>query len=334
VRVGGAGRSVRLTVNDRPQLTDLPPARVLRVDRGIVLARAGAEVLRASLGSDLLDRIARDPMAAPCTGDWCVLRRWPDGPVTVEQVCPRRHTLVRADVKGSSRGQVLAANVDLIGVVVGLLPDPAMGRLERLLAVAWASGARPVVVLTKAEQVPDAELIASDVRAVAPGVPVVVSSAVTGLGIDALRDLVGARTIALVGASGAGKSSLVNALVGGDVLAAKEIRPDGRGRHTSVRRELVMLPSGGAVIDTPGLRGVGLLEAEEGLAAAFDDIRSLAEQCRFRDCTHQAEPGCAVVAAVEDGRLSVRRVESWRRLRSESARITQRQAERRRRSPS
>jgi ribosome biogenesis GTPase / thiamine phosphate phosphatase len=160
---------------------------------------------------------------------------------------------------------------------------------------------------------------------------VVVASTVSGAGIDVFRELIGTRTIALIGASGAGKSSLVNALVGGDVLTAREIRSDGRGRHTSVRRELVLLPGGGAVIDTPGLRGVGLLEAEDGLAAAFDDITSLAVRCRFRDCTHQAEPGCAVLAAVEDGRLSVRRVESWRKLRSESARISQRQAERRRR---
>jgi ribosome biogenesis GTPase len=249
-------------------LSSRQPARVVRVDRGLVVLLAAGRVVRATLGADLLDRIARDPTAAPCTGDWCDLCRWPDGPVTVERVRPRGHCVVRADVAGCSRGQVLAANLDFVAVVLALHPEPVMTRLERLLTVAWASGAQPAVVLTKADLVPDAGRIAEDVETVAPGVPVIVASVTTGAGIAELRELVGTGTMALIGSSGAGKSSLVNALHGADVLAVQPIRDDGRGLRASMRRELVELPGGGAVIDTPGLRGVGLMGAEEGLLDA------------------------------------------------------------------
>jgi len=173
-------------------------------------------------------------------------------------------------------------------------------------------------VLTKADLVNDAEQFAEDVAEIAPGVDVATVSARTGQGIDALRDrLQGRQTMALLGASGHGKSSLTNALVGAEVLTTREIREDGRGRHTSVRRELIVLPNGGVVIDTPGLRGIGLQEGGEGLAAAFPDITALAEQSRFRDCAHTGEPGCAVAEALVDGTLGLRRFESWQRLQRE-----------------
>lgn len=297
---------------------------MLRVDRGLVTVLTDDGLLRVSLGSDLLDRIAHDPTAAPCAGDWGELCRWPDGPVTLHRLLPRGPSIVRAEPGGSSRGQVLAANIDLVAVVVGLVPEPLVSRVERLLALAWASGAPPAVVLTKADQVPDAHLIAEDISAVAPDVPVLVASAPTGEGIEELRALVGAGTVALVGASGAGKSSLVNALVGTDVLRTKQIRVDGRGRHTSVRRELVLLPGGGAVIDTPGLRGVGLRDAAGGVAAAFGDIEALVARCRFRDCSHTSEPGCAVLDALADGTLAHRRLESWRKLHAETVAMDRR----------
>ena len=296
------------------------PGRVTRVDRGVctVLTERGA--VRASWSGALLDEVASDATAAPCTGDWCIVRWWPDGPVTVEAVLERRTSVVRAEVSGSSRGQVLVANIDLLAVVVGLHPEPNLSRVERLLTLAWESGAQPVIVLTKADLVPDAASVAEDVRVDCPGVDVVVCSTVTGEGIDDLRALLGDRgTIGMIGASGHGKSSLTNALVGADVLTTKQIRDDGKGRHTSVRRELVLLPGGGAVIDTPGLRGVGLQSAEEGLSATFPDIDALAQDCKFRDCGHDAEPGCAVQAAVEDGELSERRLDSWFKLQRELA---------------
>ena len=212
----------------------------------------------------------------------------------------------------------MAANADFSGVVVALHPDPNIPRLERLLSIAWQSGATPLIVLTKADIVPDAYDIAEDIRQLTDGVEVFVTSTTTGVGIDELRSkLSGGATLALIGASGHGKSSLTNALVGADRLLTKQIRDDGKGRHTSVRRELVLLPGGGAIIDTPGLRSVGLHESRGGMEAAFPEIAQLADGCRFKDCTHTEEPGCAVQAAVTSGAVPVRRLESWRALQAE-----------------
>ncbi len=292
--------------------------RVARVDKGVCTVMTSHGPVRASYGGRLLDEVAADSRSAPCTGDWCLLHTWPDGPTTLEIVLPRRTSVVRADASGISRGQVLVANLDLVAIVVALYPEPKMSRVERLVTLAWESGAKPVIVLTKADLVTDAALLADDIAAVAPGVEVVVCSTATGEGLASLRDILGEHaTIGLLGASGHGKSSLTNALVGAEVLATKRIRDDGKGRHTTVRRELIPLPGGGAVIDTPGLRGVGLHEAAEGMAATFPDVEGLAERCRFSDCRHTQEPGCAVREAVEDGLLSQRRLESWLRLKRE-----------------
>jgi ribosome biogenesis GTPase len=275
---------------------------------------------RASWGSEVLDGVAGDALATPCTGDWVLVRDWPDGPTTVEAVLPRRTAVVRADAAGTSQGQVLAANVDLVAVVVALHPEPRLARMERLLALAWQSGATPLVLLTKADLVSDAGALAQEVGAAAPGVQVICCSTVTGEGVQTLHELLaGHATVALLGVSGHGKSSLTNALLGADVLVVKSIRDDGKGRHTSVRRELIALPTGGAVIDTPGLRGVGLQESGNGMTATFPDVTELAELCRFSDCTHDGEPGCAVQEAVATGSLAVRRLESWRKLQREVA---------------
>ncbi|HET7388880.1 MAG TPA: ribosome small subunit-dependent GTPase A [Nocardioidaceae bacterium] len=306
--------------------------RVARVDRGVVSVLTDDGPHRVGLGGDVLGRIAADPTAAPCTGDWCVLRSWPDRRDTLERLLPRRTSVIRSTAGESSHGQVLCANVDVAALVVALQSLPTISKIERMLALAWQSGARPLVLLTKADLAADRDQIAEDVRAVAPDVEVLCISATTGLGLGRLRALLAEpATVALLGSSGHGKSTLVNALVGAEVLATRQIRADGRGRHTSVRRELVVVPGGGALIDTPGLRGVGLFDAEDGLSRAFADVDALAGRCRFSDCSHAGEPGCAVAAAIESGQLALRRFESWQRLRREQLQMTARAAARLRR---
>jgi ribosome biogenesis GTPase len=304
---------------------DAQVARVARVDRGIATVLGEDGPHRVGYGAPVLGAIAENPQRTPCTGDWVVLRHWPDRRSTLEQVLPRRTAVVRAVASEQSRGQVLCANADLVAVVVALHPEPVLGKVERMVALAWGSGAQPLVVLTKSDLVDDAALVAADVAAAAPGVEVVRTSTVTGAGLDRIVELVDARrTLALLGSSGHGKSTLANSMVGADVLFTRGLRADGRGRHTSVRRELVVLPGGGAVIDTPGLSGVGLLDADDGLGRTFADIDALAAQCRFGDCGHRGEPGCAVAAAVESGVLPLRRLESWTRLQREVAWIAAR----------
>jgi ribosome biogenesis GTPase / thiamine phosphate phosphatase len=294
------------------------PGRVGRVDRGRCDVLTAAGPVAASASGDLLTRFAADPTSAPAVGDWVLVRRWPDDRVTIEAVLPRRSAFVRAVASGRSYGQVVASNVDVVLVVVSLEVEPDLGRVERLLALAWESGAAPVVVLTKADLVPDAEQVRTEVSQAAPGADVLVVSGVTGDGLDALREhvFVG-RTLALIGASGVGKSTLVNALRGAEVAATAETRSDGKGRHTTTHRELITLPSGGVLVDTPGLRGVGLWEAVEGIERTFADVEAFTELCRFSDCSHNSEPGCAVLAALDDGELTPRRVESWRKLQRE-----------------
>jgi ribosome biogenesis GTPase len=322
--------------------SDSLPGRVLRTDRGICTVLTEVQTERASLGGGVLISGARDPADLPCAGDWVVLRRWPGRRITVECVLPRRTALIRRTADKDASGQVLAANMDTVAVVEPMHPEPVDARVERLLALAWESGADPVVLLTKSDTSGDPEAVARQIAGLAPGIAVVPVSVRLGRGVEQVRAYAGAgRTLALLGRSGAGKSTLVNALAGAPVMPVQQIRgADGKGRHTTAYRSLVLLPQGGAVLDTPGIRGVGLLETEAGLDRAFAEVTALAEQCRFDDCRHEREPGCAVTAALADGMLSPRRLESWRKLRREveveSARRTVRLAEaagkRRRRS--
>ncbi|GAA0942015.1 ribosome small subunit-dependent GTPase A [Actinocorallia libanotica] len=288
--------------------------RVSRVDRGScdVLCEHGER--RLPWSGTLTRAAAQDPVALPCVGDWVAFD------TAVRGVLPRRTSIVRAGVRpGDSHGQVLAANVDVVCVVEPALPEPDLGRIERLLALAWESGARPAVVVTKADLADPDGGRAEEGVAAAPGAEVRLVSARTGAGLDALRPAAG-ETAVLLGRSGAGKSTLVNALAGTELMATGAIREaDGRGRHTTVHRELLLLPGGGMIIDTPGLRGIGLHEAREGLSLAFSDVEELAEECRFTDCAHDGEPGCAVLAAVATGELPERRLASWRKLRREAA---------------
>ncbi|EFL35780.1 ribosome small subunit-dependent GTPase A [Streptomyces viridochromogenes DSM 40736] len=298
----------------------LLPGRVVRVDRGQCDVVTADGVLRA----DTTFVTPHDPMRVVCTGDWVAVE--PGGnPRYVRAYLPRRTAFVRSTSSKRSEGQILAANVDHAIVAVSLAVELDLGRVERFLALAWESGAQPVVVLTKADLVPDAVTrahLVQDVETSAPGVPVVLVSSVEGDGLDVLAAIAGGGTSVLLGQSGAGKSTLANALLGEDVMTVHATRDvDGKGRHTTTTRNLLALPGGGVLIDTPGLRGVGLWDAETGVGQVFSEIEDLAERCRFHDCAHEAEPGCAVLAAIETGELPERRLESYRKLLRENQRI-------------
>jgi ribosome biogenesis GTPase len=320
-----------LAATFRPlERSDSTPGRVLRADRGVCTVLDADGVTRASIGGSVLISSAGDPAQLPCAGDWVIIRRWPDRRLTIECLLPRRTALIRRTSDKDASGQVLAANMDTVAVVEPMHPAPDDARVERLLALAWESGAQPVVVLSKADTARRPEAVARQLQELAPGVRVLPVSVQRGDGVDALRELAGpGRTLALLGRSGAGKSTLVNALAGATVMPVQEIRrADGKGKHTTAYRSMVLIPAGGAVIDTPGIRGVGLLDTAQGLAKAFADVTELAARCRFRDCRHEAEPGCAVVAALADGALPARRLESFRKLQREVEVETARQSAR------
>ncbi|MFJ9350831.1 ribosome small subunit-dependent GTPase A [Streptomyces sp. NPDC101237] len=291
--------------------------RVVRVDRG----QCDIVTANGTLRADTAFVTPHDPLRVVCTGDWVAVE--PGGnPRYVRACLPRRTAFVRSTSSKRSEGQILAANVDHAIIAVSLAVELDLGRIERFLALAWESGAQPVVVLTKADLVPDPVTLAylvQDVETTAPGVPVLTVSAMAGDGLDVLVSLVGAGTSVLLGQSGAGKSTLANALVGEDVMDVRAARDiDGKGRHTTTTRNLLALPGGGVLIDTPGLRGVGLFDAGNGVGQVFSEIEELAADCRFSDCGHESEPGCAVLRAVQTGELPVRRLESYRKLMREN----------------
>lgn len=287
-----------------PQLDpERAPARIVRMDRSECDVVTPSGPARATCTRDL---------TGLCTGDWVGL----DAAGTVRQLLPRRSAIVRSSASGRSVAQVLAANVDTVLICTAADGDVDLGRIERMLALAWESNAQPIVVLTKADAAEDIPL--DVVRAIAPGATVLAVSAAAEVGLDVLTALLDG-TVVLIGPSGAGKSTLANALLGTEVFPTNAVRAvDGKGRHTTVHRELRALPGGGTLIDTPGLRGVGLYDAAEGLSKTFSDIESLTADCRFADCAHESEPGCAVLAAVDNGTLPERRLASYRKLAKEN----------------
>ncbi len=289
----------------------LQPVRVSRVDRGLCTVMTGTAEFRVAVeqGTEI------------AVGDWVAIGGGhTGGGPRIVAVLPRRCVFRRmVDARGAAP-QIVAANIDTVLLCDALDGTLSLRHLERFLALAWQSGATPVILITKSDAAQPSVVTKAveAVKQVAAGVTVLVVSSTTGEGMAALAPyLVEGRTVALLGLSGAGKSTLVNLLVGTEVLATGAVRRDGKGRHTTSHRELVVLPTGGLLIDTPGMRALSVGGAGEGVGQAFQDIELLARRCSFVDCSHTGEQGCALAAAVSDGTLAMGRLESWLRLRAE-----------------
>ncbi|HKY31652.1 MAG TPA: ribosome small subunit-dependent GTPase A [Candidatus Polarisedimenticolia bacterium] len=295
----------------------LEPARVLGTGGGLcrLMTEAGE---RPATTAGRLRREAATP-GGPAVGDWVAARAAGGGALRIERILPRRTWLSRKQAGRRTGEQVAAANLDLVIVVMGLDADFNLRRLERILTLVAQSGAMPMVLLNKSDLFPDHAERARQAAASAAGAPVLVASSLTGDGVEAVRAaILPGRTGALIGSSGAGKSTLINKLLGEPAQVTQDVRPgDGRGRHTTTRREMFLLPGGGLLIDNPGIREVQLWAGEESLDRSFQDVATLAPGCRYRDCAHAGEPGCAVRDAAESGALPPGRLEAYRSLRAE-----------------
>ncbi len=296
------------------------PGRVILQHRNGYLVATDAGELQAKASGRL--RHEAQEVGPPAVGDWVALSPNPqDGAATIHAVLPRRTAFVRRAADSARRTQILAANIDVAFVVTSMNADLNPRRIQRFLAAALDSGARPVLVLTKSDLSADPQAEAAQVGALETQTLVLTVSAREGVGLEALRlQVKPGETCVLIGSSGVGKSTLVNAFLNQDRMATRAIRAsDDQGRHTTSHRQLLPLPGGGLIIDTPGIREVGLIDAEEGVEAVFDDIEHLMQECRFTNCGHVSEPGCAVQAALADGTLEGPRWAHFQKLKSELA---------------
>jgi ribosome biogenesis GTPase len=309
------------------------PARVAEEMKGAYRVYAEYGPLTATVSGRLRNEaLTRD--ALPAAGDWVLITTRPgEETAVIHRVLERRTKLSRKVAGGRTKvsggrtdEQILAANVDNVFIVAALNEGFKFRRIERYLAAVWQSGAKPVVLLNKADLCDDPLDFVRRTETIAPGVHVLATSALSGLGVDTMsREVAAGETAVFAGSSGAGKSSLINSLLSENTQVVREIRADGKGRHTTTSRQLILLPGGGVVIDTPGLRELGLWDAGEGLDRAFAGIGSLARECAFRDCRHVAEPGCAVREAIDEGALPEERFASYRKLEREREFMARRQ---------
>jgi ribosome biogenesis GTPase len=311
------------------------PARVAVQHRIDYVVHTEQGEIRADLPGKLRHDAGWRTGMLPAVGDWVAVRLRDGGErATIVGVLPRRSVFSRKTAWAATEEQVVAANVDTVFLVAGIDRDldrmhATARRLERYLTLAWESGAQPVVVLTKVDLAEDAAAAVAVVESITFGVPVHAISNLTGEGVDELTQYLGVgRTIALLGSSGVGKSTLVNRLAGREVLVTQAVREDGIGRHTTTHRELVVLPTGGLLLDTPGMRELQLWDGSDGIAASFADVEELATRCRFADCAHDSEPGCAVRAAIDAGTLAADRLESYEKLQRELAALARKQDKR------
>lgn len=293
--------------------------RVICQEKGLYRVSDGRCERLAEISGNFRYRI-RSVEDYPAVGDYVLVSGTDDeSRGIIESVYPRKSVFVRRAAGHEDRQQVVAANIDIVFICMSLNGNFNARRLERYVSTAWNSGAAPVVVLTKADLCEDLPAMIAEAEAAAPGVDVVTVSSLSDK-VDAVKPyLAPGSTVAFLGSSGVGKSTLINALLGKNTLRTGEIGDNDRGRHTTTRRELLALPCGAFVIDTPGMRELGMWENESGIDTAFSDIAAFAEECRFSDCTHTNEPGCAIQAALRSGRLEEERWESYRKLRAENA---------------
>ncbi|HEX9681933.1 MAG TPA: ribosome small subunit-dependent GTPase A [Acidimicrobiales bacterium] len=302
---------------DHLEAADVVVGRVVRADKGHARIGTAAGELLVTVTPDMT------PAGPPVVGDWVVVADDPDaeGGSTIAGVADRWSQLQRHDPEGIHRSQVLVANVDVVALVHGMDRPLSPGRIERMLSAVWEAGAEPLIIVTKTDLSSDGDIgaVVHVLAEVALGVDVVVTSAVDGSGVaDVAAHVTPDRTLLLLGESGGGKSSLLNVLVGADAMAVGEVREgDSKGRHTTTHRQLVPLPAGGVLVDTPGVRAFALWDAADGIGATFAEIAAAAESCRFRDCNHDAEPGCAVKAAVASGEIDADRFDRYLALRAE-----------------
>ena len=294
-------------------------ARVISQEKGIYKLSNGTEMKAATVSGKYRYEV-QTVSDYPAVGDY-VIAQWQDddSPAVITGLFPRKSCFIRKAAGPGKQEQVVAANIDTVFICMSLNNNFNLRRLERYLSVTYDSGAEPVVVLTKADLCADVDTKIAEARKVAPGADIVAISSLDGNYKAMMPYILPGKTVAFIGSSGVGKSTLINKLTGTDRIATCEIGNDDKGRHTTTHRELITLQNGAFVIDTPGMRELGMWDSDAGIDTTFADIEELSRGCRYADCSHTSEPGCAILAAVADGTLDIARLESYRKLKTENA---------------